>query len=54
MAEPRYWTRLERDVVTVSGPEAEIYLQGQLSQDVAGLAGGSSAWWGTARCFTTN
>jgi len=33
---------LERDVVVVAGPEAEPFLQGQLSQDVAGLAVGSS------------
>ena len=40
----RYWVRLDRDVVTVDGPEAEPFLQGQLSQDVAALAPGSSAW----------
>ena len=33
-----------RDVVTVEGPDAEAYLQGQLSQDVAGLAEGDSTW----------
>jgi tRNA-modifying protein YgfZ len=33
-----------RDVVTVSGPEAGRYLQGQLSQDVVVLAVGASAW----------
>jgi folate-binding protein YgfZ len=33
-----------RDVVRVAGPDAVTYLQGQLSQDVAGLATGSSAW----------
>ena len=32
-----------RDLVTVSGPDAATYLQGQLSQDVAGLAVGASA-----------
>ena len=32
--------RLGRDVVLVAGPEAEAYLQGQLSQDVAGMAVG--------------
>lgn len=36
--------RVERDVLRVSGPEAITYLQGQLSQDVAGLALGRSAW----------
>jgi tRNA-modifying protein YgfZ len=35
---------LERDVVRVWGPDAETYLQGQTSQDVARLASGSSAW----------
>jgi tRNA-modifying protein YgfZ len=35
---------LERGVVAVSGPEAESYLQGQLSQDVDGLAPGHAAW----------
>lgn len=35
--------RTTRDVVTVSGPDAATYLQGQLSQDVAGLAVGDSA-----------
>lgn len=33
-----------RDTMTVSGPDAATYLQGQLSQDVAGLAVGASAW----------
>jgi folate-binding protein YgfZ len=33
-----------RDVVRVSGPDAARYLQGQLSQDVAGLAPGEWAW----------
>jgi tRNA-modifying protein YgfZ len=35
---------LGRDVVTVEGPEAEAYLQGQLSQDVTTIEVGSSAW----------
>jgi folate-binding protein YgfZ len=35
---------IARDVVRVAGPDAVAYLQGQLSQDVAGLAVGSSAW----------
>ena len=34
---------LSRDVVAVTGPEAEAYLQGQLSQDVAALEPGASA-----------
>jgi len=33
-----------RDVVRVAGPDAITYLQGQLSQDVAGLAPGDVAW----------
>ncbi len=35
---------VERGVVRVTGPEAETYLQGQLSQDVARLAPGEAAW----------
>jgi folate-binding protein YgfZ len=35
---------LERDVVLVTGPDAATYLQGQLSQDVAGLPVGGSAF----------
>jgi folate-binding protein YgfZ len=35
---------LERDMVSVSGPAAVAFLQGQCSQDVAGLAVGASAW----------
>jgi tRNA-modifying protein YgfZ len=35
--------RASRDVLAVRGPEAESYLQGQLSQDVAALAQGASA-----------
>ena len=33
-----------RDVVTVTGPDATPYLQGQVSQDVAALGVGESAW----------
>lgn len=44
MGEPRYWTRLERDVLSAVGPEAETYLQGQLSQDLAPVPPGGSAW----------
>jgi folate-binding protein YgfZ len=35
---------IDRDVVLVEGPDAEPYLQGQLSADVAGLAAGASTW----------
>jgi len=38
------WCEVKRDVVRVSGPDAATYLQGQCSQDVAGLAAGASAW----------
>lgn len=34
----------QRDVVIVSGDDAESYLQGQLSQDVASVGPGQSAW----------
>ena len=36
--------RIGRDVVGVTGPDATSFLQGQLSQDVASIATGSSAW----------
>jgi folate-binding protein YgfZ len=36
--------RLTRDAVVVEGPDALGYLQGQLSQDVAALGVGESAW----------
>ncbi|MDP6976764.1 MAG: hypothetical protein QF575_09390 [Acidimicrobiales bacterium] len=36
--------RRDRDVLAVRGPDAEAYLQGQLSQDVVALAEGDSAW----------
>jgi folate-binding protein YgfZ len=35
---------VDRDVVRVSGPDAAAYLQGQLSQDVEGLAVGGTTW----------
>jgi folate-binding protein YgfZ len=35
--------RASRDVLAVRGPDAETYLQGQLSQDVAALAVGATA-----------
>jgi folate-binding protein YgfZ len=35
---------LDRDVVRVAGPDAEAYLQGQVSQDVVALGTGASAW----------
>ncbi len=36
--------RTTRDVLTVAGPEAVTWLQGQLSQDVAAIAPGESRW----------
>jgi tRNA-modifying protein YgfZ len=36
--------RLDREVVLASGDGATEYLQGQLSQDVAGLASSQAAW----------
>jgi folate-binding protein YgfZ len=38
------WCEVQRDAVTVSGPDAESYLQGQVSQDVSALVPGASAW----------
>ncbi len=35
---------VDRDVVTVTGPDAAAYLQGQLSQDVEALEPGESVW----------
>lgn len=43
MAE-RYAVWLDRDVLAARGPEATEFLQGQLSQDVAPLAPGATAW----------
>jgi folate-binding protein YgfZ len=37
-------SRTTRDLVSVVGPDAATYLQGQLSQDVAGLAVGDTTW----------
>ena len=34
----------ERDVLRASGPDAQSYLDGQLSQDIAAMAAGKSAW----------
>lgn len=35
---------VDRDVVIAEGPDAEKFLQGQLSQDVVRLTAGASAW----------
>lgn len=42
--EVRYWGVTERDVVLVSGPQAGVFLQGQLTQDVVSLVAGSHCW----------
>jgi folate-binding protein YgfZ len=46
MGEPTtpYASRITRDVVRVSGPDAATFLQGQLSQDVVDLAVGATVW----------
>jgi folate-binding protein YgfZ len=41
---PVVFAHARRDLVTVSGPDAIGYLQGQLSQDVAALATGGVSW----------
>lgn len=37
-------TRIARDVVRAEGPDTAAFLQGQLSQDVEGMAVGATAW----------
>lgn len=39
-----FWCLSPRDVVVVTGHDAASYLQSQLSQDIAGLGVGHSAW----------
>ena len=39
-----FWVEVPRDVVRVTGPGAVGFLQGQLSQEVAALVSGASAW----------
>lgn len=39
-----FFVEVARDVVRVTGPDAVSFLQGQLSQDVAAIPAGSSAW----------
>jgi folate-binding protein YgfZ len=43
VAEP-YAVWLHRDVVAATGPEAAVFLQGQLSQDVLALGDGATSW----------
>ena len=44
MTAEAFWVEVPREVVRVQGPDALTYLQGQVSQDVLGLAVGASAW----------
>jgi tRNA-modifying protein YgfZ len=39
-----FWFDSPRDVVRVSGPDAQTYLQSQLSQDLRSMTDGDSAW----------
>ena len=39
-----FWFEYPRDVVRVHGPDAQTYLQSQLSQDLRSMADGGSAW----------
>lgn len=39
-----WWVEVPRDFVRVTGPDAQVYLQGQLSQDIDGLQVGDSAF----------
>lgn len=44
MPDAPYVLDLDREVVTVTGPDAVSYLQGQLSQDLTTILPGASAW----------
>jgi tRNA-modifying protein YgfZ len=44
IAKGMVWCEVRRDTVRVDGEDAETYLQGQCSQDVAALGVGASAW----------
>ena len=37
-----FWIRIDRDVVTVRGPDARSFLHSQLSQDIAGMSIGDA------------
>lgn len=37
-----FWIRIDRDVISVNGPDARSFLQSQLSQDVAGMSTGEA------------
>ena len=39
-----FWVEIPRDVVRVAGPDAETFLQGQISQDIAVVRTRGSAW----------
>ena len=40
-----FWVAVPRDVVRVTGPDAISFLQGQVSQDVAGLSTNAGSAW---------
>ena len=40
-----FWVEVPRDVVRVTGPDAVSFLQGQVSQDVAGLSTDAGSAW---------
>ena len=37
-----FWIRIDRDVISVSGPDARSYLQSQLSQDISAMSIGEA------------
>ncbi|MEO8162243.1 MAG: hypothetical protein ABI590_00560 [Ilumatobacteraceae bacterium] len=37
-----FWIRIDRDVISVSGPDARSFLHSQLSQDVSTMSGGDA------------
>jgi tRNA-modifying protein YgfZ len=39
-----FWCEWPRDFVDVAGPDAEVYLQSQLSQDIGSLPVGGATW----------
>jgi folate-binding protein YgfZ len=44
MADLGFWVDVPRDVIRVSGPDAQTYLQGQVSQDLLPMAVGDRRW----------
>lgn len=37
-----FWVRIDRDVISMNGPDARTYLQSQLSQDIAPMSNGDA------------